>query len=337
MRQRLFTKKVGCSSARISIPCFGLILFAAAASSAVAASPLETLRAFCRLDGGGARVQPRTWPQVAPLVDWPLEPAWDRVLVISGYQLGTAREEEGLTSIPVTYSLVAEIRPGKVALSASLETYTYRLFFDRWTSSWRILGPASPPHLFETEVDTTAMAAALDPGNGRFVSNSAFAWSVLRDRGWQEPYSNTTALVEHPSMKPATDPQTGDLAVFFDHHTPYHVGVLDDDGAIVSATLNAGVQRTEAEAFAGEVRYFRPAPPETRPTSPRNEPSTATPTPPAALPGTESPPRPATPPATTSLKAATKSGGSAKRKKTPAKKKPVKKRVPTTKRTPTPH
>lgn len=319
MLRRPFTKMSGCGPARIRLPCIGLVLLVA--SGALAASPLDTLRDFCRLDGGGARVQPRTWPQVARLVDWPLEPAWDRIVVISGYQLGTAREEDGVTSIPVTYSLVAEVRPGKVALSASLETYTYRLIFDPRLGSWRILGPPPAPHLFETEVDRTAMAAALDPGNGRFISNSAFVWDVLRERGWRQPYADTTALAELPELKPEDEPRGGDLAIFFDHRTPFHVGVRDEDGTIVSATLNGGVQRTEPGIFSTEVRYFRPSPDATPVTPGTDRPSTPTPGPAAPPARTGPAPGSAVPIPRASMRPARKSRPSTRRKKTPARKK----------------
>ena len=65
-----------------------------AASPALAANPMDTVRAFCRIDGRGDRIWMRTWAKVAPLVTWGLEPAWDHVLLIEGYEVGTARYSE---------------------------------------------------------------------------------------------------------------------------------------------------------------------------------------------------------------------------------------------------
>ena len=52
-------------------------------------------------------------------------------------------------------------------------------------------------------------------------------------------------------------PEAGDLVVYYDGEKPYHVGLLESEDQVVSATLNTGVRRAPLAAFAGEVRYWR--------------------------------------------------------------------------------
>ena len=48
--------------------------------------------------------------------------------------------------------------------------------------------------------------------------------------------------------------EVGDLVLYFDGEQPYHVGVVESDDTVVSATLNGGIRRTPFGAFAGEIK-----------------------------------------------------------------------------------
>lgn len=255
------------------------LLLLLGAGAANAADPLATVRAFCAADGHGDRLRPRTWiSQVAPLVTWPLEPAWDHVRLITGYAIGPPRRtSEGLT-VEVTYTVAAEVRAKTVTKEPHTETRTYRLAPAAGNPSWRLLPPAPAPYVFENQVAADAMAAALDPEAGEFLSASAFVWQMWQESGGHLPYLDTAALPSAPQLTPAPEPRMGDVVIYFDGEQPYHVGLLDSDDVVVSATLNGGIRRTPIDAFAGDVRYFRlsSAP---RPTPAGTAPRAAPPTP----------------------------------------------------------
>jgi hypothetical protein len=118
--------------------------------------------------------------------------------------------------------------------------------------------PAPPPYLFASDADGEEMAALFDPSDPRYTSNSAFAWRLLRDAGWSMPYADTDALASSADFTTERTAAVGDLALYYDRDRPYHVGVVESEETVVSATLNGGIRRTPFAAFAGEIRYRRP-------------------------------------------------------------------------------
>jgi hypothetical protein len=234
-----------------------LLLVITAASSAFAVDPLKVVRDFCRSDGLGHRLEPQTLRTVAPLVDWKLEPAWDRLLLTSGYEMATPRHEGEIVSLDVTYTVVAEIRPGKVRRGEWLEVHTFRLLPVGNGKDWRISGPPPIPHVFASGFDAEALAGALDPQDGGFPSNSAFVWKTLQEAGRTLPYLDTLDLARASLFATVEEPAPGDVAFYYDGEDAYHVGVVEAQDVVVSATMNGGVRRAPLDAFAGEVRFLR--------------------------------------------------------------------------------
>ena len=234
-----------------------MVVIVAVPHRGLAADPLNTVRVFCRADGDGVRLRPRTWSSIAPLVTWHLEPAWDRVRLISAYELTTPTISGEGVEVEVRYAVIAEIRAGSVRRDERFETETYRLSLDESNNSWRILGPPPVPYVFSNYADAEAIAALLDPHEPAYVSASALVWELLREAGWDVPYTDTASLPSAAGWLPVQTPQAGDLVIYYDGERPYHVGLVESENQIVSATLNAGVRRAPLAAFAGDVRYWR--------------------------------------------------------------------------------
>jgi len=237
-----------------------LLLLAAGillASPARADDPLNTMRAFCQADGHGARVDPMSWIAIANLVTWQLEPAWDHVYLIRGFELSTPQRRDGEIEIAVQYTVTAEVHSNVVTEVERVDTRTYRLVAGE-DRVWRLRAPPPPPYLFASDVDDEALAALLGPSGSSYVSDSAFVWGLLREAGWTMPYADTAALATAPDFTTERSAEVGDLALYYDGDQPYHVGVVESDDSVVSATLNGGIRRTPFGAFAGEIRYRRP-------------------------------------------------------------------------------
>jgi len=215
------------------------------------------MRAFCQADGRGERLDPRTWPRIAGMVDWALEPAWDHVFLISGFELGTPQRRDGGVDVEVRYTVLSEVRSNVVEDNARVETRVYRLTPNE-NGGWVIHAPPPPPYVFENLADASVLAGLLDPGGGDYLSDSAFAWRMLRDAGWPLDYADVRALAAADAFTTERTAQDGDLAVYYDRDQPYHVGIVESDETVVSATLNGGIRRTPFGAFAGEIRYRRP-------------------------------------------------------------------------------
>jgi hypothetical protein len=227
------------------------------AAPATAADPLATVRAFCRADGHGARLNASTWPEVAGLVEWPLEPAWDHVRLIAGYEVGTPRQSGGRVEVEVQYTVVADVRAGGVKRERRVESRGYALAADG-AGGWRLRGPPAPPYVFESQADPDALRALLDPDDSPYLSASALVSRLLRGAEWEIPYTDVASLASSPHFAPQRTAEIGDLALYYDGDRPYHVAMIDSDETVVSATLNGGIRRTPFGAFAGEIRYRRP-------------------------------------------------------------------------------
>jgi len=233
------------------------LLIAAWASAAGAVDPLNTLRAFCQADGRGDRIDPKTWPAIAGLVTWPLEPAWDHLYLIHGFELGTPKVRAAGLEIPVQYTVTAEVGSNGVQAADRVESRTYRLVRGD-DGTWLIQAPPPPPYVFASAADPEALAALFDPEHSSYLSNSALAWRLLHGAGWDMPYADTARLATAPAFSPERTAQIGDLALYFDGEQAYHVAVVESDDTVVSSTLNGGIRRTPFGAFAGEIRYRRP-------------------------------------------------------------------------------
>jgi hypothetical protein len=231
---------------------FALTLLCHPASGA---DPLKIMRAFCRADGLGDRLQPSTWINVAPLVDWRIEPAWDQLRLIRGYEMGTPRLREDGVEVEVLYTVSAELRAGKVSREIRIESQTYRLTTEDDGEHWRIAGSPPVPHLFESEADVAELSALLAPGDSSYVSNSAFVWQALKANHPDLPYRDTASLRNAIYLVETQEPKPGDVALYYDGDVPFHVGVVEAEDVVASATMNAGVWRGRADSFPGTVVY----------------------------------------------------------------------------------
>jgi NlpC/P60 family len=230
------------------------------AGRAPAADPLRVLREFCQADGRGARLAPSTWGTIANLVGWRLEPAWDHLYLIGGYEFGSPRLVDGTMEVEVRYTVTADVHSHGVTKGLHVDTRTYALEPAPDGTGWRIRPPAPPPYVFASEADADALAALLDPETSDYVSDSGLVWQLLHNAGWEIPYTDVADLANAPEFTPERTAQVGDLVLYYDGDTPYHVGVVESEDQVVSSTLNGGVRRAPFAAFAGVIKYRRPLP-----------------------------------------------------------------------------
>jgi len=219
--------------------------------------PQNVVREFSRLDADGARLLGGRWRELAPLVAWPLEPAWDRVLLITGYQIGTTRPlEGGRLAVDVDYAVVGEAS----ALGFEAVSYIDRVTFVLATTDevqWYIVSPMVAPHVFGSRTPPDEIVASLAKAHRAFVSSSLFVNQLMRAAGWDVPYEPAADLLNGRYYAPTDDPQPGDLVVYTHDGVAYHAGILVKQGRVVSSTLNAAIVRTTVNAFLGQVHYLR--------------------------------------------------------------------------------
>lgn len=235
-----------------------VLLVLASVTTVRAENPMDTVHAFCRADGRGERIVIRSWPNIAPLVQWGLEPAWDHVVLIHGFEVGSPRfDGEGNAFVEVSFHVAADVEAGKVTKEPREEKRTFRLAGDESRTYWTITGPPPAPHVYLNQADPDEMAASLDADSGVFLTNTTFIRSFLNGAGWELP---AFPLRDAPTLSELNEvevPEAGDLVLYYDGDTPYHVGIVESEGVVLSATLNAGIRRAPIDAFAGKVRYRR--------------------------------------------------------------------------------
>ncbi len=236
-----------------------------------AADPLAAIRGFCAADGAGSRLTPSSWPAVAGFVDWRLEPAWDRIQVVRGYEIQTPRRIDDRVVAEIQYRVSAEIRPGKVEKKATTEVVTLELHLDP-SGAWRVHGPPPVPRVFAYVADLDALAELLEPDDQSYLSASAFAWEEIDGQSRNLPYTETAEIPGAEHLQEVATGEPGDLAVYYAGSQPYHVGVIASDQTVWSATLNAGVVEAPFAAFAGTIRYWRPSTGELRLSDPERKP-----------------------------------------------------------------
>lgn len=238
-----------------------LILGGLRSAEAVEFGPQSIVRRFCRADGTGNRLSVAGWDEIAPLVDWLYEPAWDHIVLITGYEVGSPRVvAPKVIGVDVQYAVVGQVSALGFDAAVQLETVTFRL--DAQAGRWRILGPPPPPHIFNSRADVDSMRRSLEVGGLNFLPNSLFIWNMFRSAGWNVPFVGTPELQSGSVYRTVAQPRPGDVVVYLRDGAPYHAGLLETEDQVVSSTVNFGIVRTATEAFAGEVKYLRLVQPE---------------------------------------------------------------------------
>lgn len=241
---------------QVSAPLVLCVALATTRPSVAVDGPQSVVQRFCQADALGRRVSVRDWPDFMPIVSWPFEPAWDSVVLISGYEVGASRYGEGPTlDVDVRYTVIGQVSALGLDTDVHIETVTFRVQGPE--DGGRIVGPPPPPHVFGPRADIEAMRRSFEYGALNFLPNSLFVWQMLRSRGWNVPFQRTADLLAGTTYRVAEEPHVGDVVVYLRDDVPYHAALLEAENQVVSSTVNAGIVRTPLDGFAGDIRYLR--------------------------------------------------------------------------------
>ncbi len=229
---------------------------ATAQGTAFGLDPLTVVREVARLDGAGARLSPVEWRKIAPLVEWPVEPAWDRLILIKAYEITTPRRSGDDVEVDLRYNVSAEVTPGKVVRKKRQQTVRLTLT-PTPDGGWLVRGPPHPPFVFENASDPEALAQLLEPSS-KYESNSALVWRLLREDGANFTYTRSADIPASPHLMEVATGAAGDVVGYYADGEPYQVGVIEDEESVVSSTLSHGRQILPFSAFSGPTRYWRP-------------------------------------------------------------------------------
>lgn len=227
-------------------------------AGALELGPRAVVRQFCRLDALGVRASQQGAARIRDLESWPLEPAWDQIVLIKSYTVGPSRPlSSGVFAVEVRYEVVSRLTAAGLEASAHEETVDFEVGSAAAGEAWRILSPLLPPHVMTTQVDVARAQQDLREGGTSFVANSVFVSRMFAAAGWTPIFQVTEDLSRGPMFRPVETPEAGDVVVFERDGVAYHSGLLDGEGALISSTLNLGLVRSSLDAFPGHVSFLR--------------------------------------------------------------------------------
>lgn len=100
-----------------------------------AESPKEVVTRFCELDFEGHRLSSNTYTQIAPLIMYPEEPGWDRVLGIHEYEITSETIEGKTAKVTVRYE-IAGVWPQNIEIKNEYRNDTFNL--NQENGAWKI-------------------------------------------------------------------------------------------------------------------------------------------------------------------------------------------------------
>ncbi len=217
--------------------------------------PELAVAGFCEADGRGYRLLAVRGPALSEAFGGRFQPAWDRLIVVTGYEVNPLRVGPEEAEIDVRYTVIADVTGEGVDATERLETVRFLLI--RVGGGWRLIGPPPPPHLFASQFEADELFELLTPLGADYISNSKFVWQMLQSASWSVPYRPASAYLTDGFVRPVAEPRTGDVVAYLDRGVPYHVGLYLGEDRVASATIPGGVARTALNAFPGEIRYLR--------------------------------------------------------------------------------
>jgi len=234
---------------------FIALILAGSVPWARAQYPENVVAAFCDADGRGERLYAEQSAPLREFIGWRFEPAWDRFVLISGYEVNPVRVAGDEAELNVRYGVEAEVTGEGVNEQPHLEVVPVNV--KRVEGTWRLISKPPPPHLRANAFNRDTLFALLTAVNPSYVSNSKFVWRLFQDAGWNLPYQPASAFLGGDYFKPVAEPNVGDVVAYLDRGAPYHIGIYDGEDRVSSATVNAGVIHAALNTFPGEVRYLR--------------------------------------------------------------------------------
>lgn len=132
--------------------------------------PAEVVRAFCKLDFEGARLEAANYPKIAKLYSWKGEPGWDTALIVKSFRVKPVANNGNTASVIVEYTQYGELAGEEFHLKEGANAARFKL--KKISGSWRIIAPVIPPHVSVSAIRQHIEALVRDEGQ-----ESAARWS----------------------------------------------------------------------------------------------------------------------------------------------------------------
>jgi hypothetical protein len=140
---------------------------AAAQTGALNHSPTDLLKRYLTLDLHGVRLEPLSQEALKPYVVWKDEPIWDKIIVVTGYEVPEDVKRWQVINnldvlIPVEFRVLGSVDLQTATFLAEPRVQEVRFHIKAVKGIWRIIEPILPPHVSQKRMVNYVRQALLD-------------------------------------------------------------------------------------------------------------------------------------------------------------------------------
>jgi hypothetical protein len=112
-------------------------------------TPKGVIEAFCKADYNGAGLSTKGWPKIKKYTTWVDAPGWDNVVVISSYEVTSAKENLKTADLIVRYEVIGNLESGEKISNLIRNRHTEKINYKlvKLKGQWKIENPQEPPHI----------------------------------------------------------------------------------------------------------------------------------------------------------------------------------------------
>jgi hypothetical protein len=175
-------RALGICAAAVLCLLLAVLPGAEAQTGSITKDPTEILKRYVKLDANGARLEPLSWESQKPYINWKEEPAWGRVVVITGYTIAYNLKDWEVRGnldvvIPVEFTVVGQMYWEEATFLREPAVERVPFHIKEVNGVWRIVEPQLPPHVERKRLINFVRQAALTETERRRVARL----SELRD------------------------------------------------------------------------------------------------------------------------------------------------------------
>lgn len=108
-------------------------------------TPASVVRLYCEFDLNIGRISTDNFKKLPPVVTWKEEPGWDTVVVVSGYNILSAKQTHDHAVVTVQWAVLGHSEAENVSREKKSEIVAYQLKLVK--GLWKIDSPVIPPHV----------------------------------------------------------------------------------------------------------------------------------------------------------------------------------------------
>ncbi|MCC8985424.1 MAG: hypothetical protein LM513_02435 [Nitrospira sp.] len=156
-----------------------------AQSNAVSHSPAKVVEKYFALDNKGVRLDASSFESVAGYVDWKEEPAWGKVIVITGFTVPDDFRQWEIVNrlevvVPVEFRVLGVMYLDTAGFVPEPGTEQARVRLKVMNGRWKIIEPILPPHVGQKRMLNVVRQAMLDEKDGPRQASLAALQAELR-------------------------------------------------------------------------------------------------------------------------------------------------------------